>query len=172
MNYKSTTSIFRFKNVVALVFLSFLLIIGCSDTMQQEDSQYPRDFNFVFNYGVQNKNQLDTFNNTYTKDLIQNGTKKIRFRLTEEEKEIIYKKMNEIDLFSYPKYNEGMTFEPTSGFHFVVQHNGEKQTIAWNGGIRENPTDQKFGSLVRLVIEIIESHKEYKALPQAEGGYL
>jgi len=172
MKYKSTTSTFRSKYVVALVIMSFLLILGCSGSMQQADTQYPRDFNFVFNYGVQNKNQLDTFNNTYTKDLIQNGLKKVSFRLTEDEKETIYRKMLAIDLFSYPKYNEGMIFEPTSGFHFVVQHNGEKQTIAWNGGISENPTDQKFGSLVRLVIEIIESHKEYKALPKAKGGYL
>jgi len=157
--------------MMLVVVLSFILLVGCSGS-QQADNKYPEDFNFVFHYGVNHKNKIDTFENTYTKDLIIDGLIKVPFELSDEEKKRIYEKMQDIHLFDYPEYSAGVSSEPSPGYIFVIEHNGEQQTVGWSGGFTSKKRDREFQSLVNLIIEIIESHEEYKSLPEAKGGYL
>ncbi|WP_246579328.1 hypothetical protein [Alkaliphilus flagellatus] len=52
-----------FNKVVYLcMFLIATLLVGCNltGTKNQLSSSKPKDFNFVFHYGVGAKNQLDT----------------------------------------------------------------------------------------------------------------
>ncbi|MEK4251717.1 hypothetical protein [Paenibacillus sp. FSL W7-1287] len=140
-------------------------------TDDQDKYQYPDDFNFTFSYGVLHKNKLDTFENTFTKDLIIDGLIQTDLVLTDDEKKRIYEKMQEINLFDYPEFSAGVNGEPTVGYIFVVERNGEEQTIGWSGGFTNEQKHQRFKSLVDMIIEIINSHEEYKALPEASGGY-
>jgi|SRR5690606_30849312 len=55
------------KRVVFLLIVFFS--IGGSSSVQG----YPRDFNFILEYGVLNKNRLNTFDQTYKKDLVMDG---------------------------------------------------------------------------------------------------
>jgi len=158
--------------MMLIAVLLFVMLVGCTGSQQTTEDQYPEDFNFVFSYGVQTKNKIDTFENTYTKDLIIDGLIEVSFELTGEEKKRIYEKMQDIHLFDYPEYSAGVSSEPSQGYIFVIEHNGEQQTVGWGGGFTNKKRDREFQSLVNMIIEIIESHEEYKSLPEAKGGYL
>lgn len=162
----------KYIALLLVVLMAVILLTACTDGQQSEELAVPEDFNFIFGYGVYTKNKLDTFTNTYTKDLVMNGLIDTPLTLTAEEKAAIYTKMRDIDLFRYPKDNARNSGEPPFGYFFVVQHNGEKQSITWSGGFKEDTADQNFSSFVGLVLGIIESHEEYQALPEHEGGYL
>lgn len=160
----------RYITIVSVI-LSFIMLIGCTGS-QQAENHSPDDFNFMFSYGVNAKNKLNTFEHTFTKDLIMDGLIDVPFALTDEEKQRIYEKMQDIALFDYPEYSTGVLSEPSQGYIFIIERNGEQQTIGWSGGFTREKRDRDFQSLVNMIIEIIESHEEYKSLPEASGGYL
>jgi hypothetical protein len=87
--------------------LSLLLVItGCAGivTGQEATGETPQKsgFNFIFKYGVTGRNTLDTFQGTFTKDMIMDAAITIDLTLTAEEMDSVYQKMLGIDLFSYP----------------------------------------------------------------------
>ncbi|MBC2579142.1 hypothetical protein [Clostridium sp. DJ247] len=62
-----------FKKIVYLcLFLIIFSLASCNSTStkNQLPASKPKDFNFVFNYGVNAKNQLDTTKGQYTKDMV------------------------------------------------------------------------------------------------------
>ena len=64
-------------------------------TVQQLPERMPSDFNFSIAFGVEKRNEINTFNGTVTKDLISDGTKTIDLMFNEEEMKTIYEKINE-----------------------------------------------------------------------------
>lgn len=52
----------------------------------------PDDFNFSIHFGVQKRNEINTFDGTVTKDLIADGTATTELTLTKDEMKDIYKK--------------------------------------------------------------------------------
>ncbi len=69
---------------------------------QKRESPGDSTFNLIFKYGVDAKNILNTFEGTYTKDMIPDPPIATKLSLTREELDTIYKKMVDIDFFSYP----------------------------------------------------------------------
>lgn len=143
-----------------------LFLSACSNS--EEDN----NFNFIFKYGVMYKNELDTFKDTYTKDLVIDGERTTTLKLSREDRQRIYECMQEIDIRDYRGVQQGLFFMPQSGFQFEIQMKEEKISIDWIGGFREDPKDQNFKRLVTLIQEIIESKDEYRDLPEANGYYL
>ena len=158
-----------------LIFLS-LLLLSCSDSGISPGS---RDFNLKLRYGIGARNELNTFQDTYTKDLILDGAVTTRFVLSEAEFEQIKDKMIEIDFFSYPETFTVLrtdtivvSIEPHATYDFEVKYNSSIKRLHWDDGIISN--DQRAAGLrelIRLIQNIIEAKPEYRQLPPARGGY-
>ncbi len=159
------------------IFIVGLLTFSCSEPTSPVPN---RKFNLLFAYGPAARNVLNTFQDTYTKDLILDGTVTIHFVLKDIEFEEIKGKMNEIDFFAYPD-----TFTVTSDtvamisrhrlYELMVQRDSTTKSLRWSDNIVTNPPDSaavKLKSLVTTIIGIIESHPEYSNLPQPRGGYM
>ncbi|MGA9365225.1 MAG: hypothetical protein WBW16_12740 [Bacteroidota bacterium] len=158
-----------------LLFLA-LLSLSCSDSGLSPES---RDFNLKLRYGIAARNELNTFQNSYTKDLIIDGTVTAPFVLSDAEFEQIKSKMIEIDFFSYPATftlvrtdTIVVSFEPHPTYDFEVKYNSSIKRLCWDDGIITN--DQRATRLrefIRLIQNIVEAKPEYRQLPPARGGY-
>jgi len=129
-------------------------------------------FHFTFRYGVNARNELDTFQNTYTKDLITSGTVTVPFQLTPAELKSVQEKITELDLFkqTITKSDTLIAQYPCSSYWLSVELDGVKQNLNWDQCTGTmTPTNQSFAD---FMTQLIENHPEYKALPEATGGYL
>ena len=159
-----------------ILLLLALLSLSCSDSGLSPES---RDFNLKLRYGIAARNELNTFQNTYKKDLILDGTVTAPFVLSDAELEQIKHEMIEIDFFSYPetftvvRTDTIVVFiEPHSTYDFEVKYNSSLKRLHWDDGIITN--DQRAArlrELIRFIQSIIEAKPEYRQLPPARGGY-
>ena len=145
-------------------------------------AQQPTDsnFNLLFKYDVGAGDQLNTFNNTYTKDMVMDPPITVGLKLTDEEKQKIYGKMIEIDFFNYPDefaitVPPGQVVgivTPSPSYYFHVEYDSRKKDLSWNDYIlNDDARADKLRELIRLVEDIVESKDEYKRLPPPSGGY-
>ena len=167
------SSIITYLMLIAIV--SFLLV-GCG-----LPGQTVTDFDFIFRYGITAKNELNTFEDTYTKDMILEPSITVNMSLTAEEKAEIYQKMVEIDFWSYPdrfsvKVKPGeivSSVTPYPSYYFKVTRDSEIKELWWDDNIG-NPDGRasKLRELIQLIENIIRSKDEYKNLPEPKGGYM
>ena len=174
----------------ALALATFLVagsIAACQQDLDGEERVAPAaghpGFNLIFRYGVGAKNELNTSKGTYTKDMILDPSVTVRFSLTGEEMDRIYEKMTEIDFFSYPDEfaivvppGEGFRIvHPSSSYYFKVEYQSKVKELAWENKdfaiLYEDERADKLRELIRLIIGIIESKKEYQKLPEPRGYY-
>lgn len=159
-----------------LVLLSFcLILIGCSKTITQPDPQLVK-IHFYYGFG----NQLNTFEQTYTKDLVLDGYITVDFWLTKAEQERISNKLEAVDFFSFPDtliYQMGpdsilVRIEPDPGWQFLrVADEDRDKIVYWRYPLPEgNEFVPRLLDLKNLIIDLIESKPEYTALPAANGG--
>ena len=161
---------------VKTLFLLFsLLSISCSHSTIPSE---PRDINLKFSYGVNARNFLNTFQNTYTKDLISSGDTTVPFTLSATDLNQILSKMNEINFFSYPDtfiVPTGDTVSivmPFSTYNFEVSYKLVNKHLFWRDEImNESVQATKLRELIVLIEVIIQSNPEYSKLPPAQGGY-
>jgi hypothetical protein len=84
---------------------------------------------------------LNTFDNTYTKDLIIDGTITVSFSLSESDFQQIITKMLQIDFFSYPDtflISTGDTvcyITPHSTYNFEVNYKSNIKYLYWSDSI-------------------------------------
>jgi hypothetical protein len=136
------------------------------------------DFNLVFKYGIGGKNVLDTFENKFTKDMIAAPSITVDFKLTPAEMESIRQKINELDLLNKESkvgdMNVGMT--PCSNYYLKLQDGAVAKEIAWGREVSwDNCSGEisiAYGQFSDFMINLIESKKEFKDLPEAQGGYM
>jgi hypothetical protein len=137
--------------------------------------------NLEFRYGVMAGNILNTFEGTYTKDMVTDPPITVELSLSEDEKDIIYQKMVEIDFFSYPDEfsvdvpPDGIIGKvtPYSSYYFRVEHDSQIKELRWDDEITN--TDEKadrLRELITLIRSIIETKEEYKSLPEPTSAYL
>lgn len=154
-----------------------ILTVGCtsSSTENKLPKSKPDDFNFILNYGITAKNQLNTVDGTYTKDMIGEGTLTTNLKLSEEEMNDIYKTMRNIDILSYPgiftpESNTGQTPFPT--YWIRIFYEGKEKRIYWEDE-KDSKTKEavKLRELYKKIHEIVVEKEEYKKLPKPKGGY-
>jgi hypothetical protein len=163
---------------LAGILLAALLLFmsGCTASPQRNTS-----FNFSLKYGINARNEIDTYNNQYTKDMVVDPSVTIGFILTQEDMDLIYTKMVEIDFFNYPEHfsvekpKNGIVgiVTPYSSYYFNVKYGTDNKELWWDDEIT-NP-DAKATSLrelITLIKNIIQVKEEYKALPEPSSGYL
>jgi hypothetical protein len=154
-----------------------LFSLSCSDSGLSPES---RGFNLRLRYGIDARNELNTFQNTYTKDLILDGTVTAPFVLSDAESEQIKDKMFEIEFFSYPDTFVAVRTDTIVGYvtphltyDFEVRHNSSVKRLYWDDGfITNDQRATRLRELIRLIQNIIEAKPEYQQLPPARGGYL
>lgn len=161
--------------VLALV-VCFTAMAGCVE--QKPEVSH---FNLEFKYGITAGNVLDTFEGTYTKDMVADPPITIDLVLSEEEKEEIYQKMVEIEFFDYPDdfsvdVSPGATttiVTPYSSYYFRVEYDSQTKELRWEDEIT-NPDEkaEKLRELITVIRNIVESKDEYKEFPEPTSAYL
>ncbi|MDP2917529.1 MAG: hypothetical protein Q8O16_06335, partial [Dehalococcoidia bacterium] len=164
------------KRLAVSIIAICLLIAGCGTPRPAQSG-----FNLVFRYGIGAKNELNTFNGTYTKDMVQETSITVGFSLASEETNAIYQKMQEIGFFSYPdrfvvSVPPGApvgTVTPHPSYYFKVQYGSQVKELWWDDSIRNDDAQaSKLRQLIQLIQNIIESKPEYKKLPAPKSGYM
>jgi hypothetical protein len=146
---------------------------------KKDSSTASNTMNIIFSYGVNSKNILNTYECTYTKDMVIDPSITISLQLSESELDSIYEKMTQIDFFSYPdtfkiEVKDDFTgwITPYSTYKFHIEVNSIQKRLYWEDEItNQNYEADKLREIIFLIIEIIESKKEYQDLPPPRGGY-
>ena len=167
-----------FKNIMLLCLLLIVFsLVGCNSvvTKNQLPNAKPKDFNFIFNYGVDAKNQLNTIKGQYTKDMIPEPSITTDLILSEEDMNSIYLEMWKINILNYsesfnPESNQRQTPYQTYSIKIVID--GKEKNIDWKDeNISQSEDAIKLRELFEIIKEIISQKEEYKKLPPAKGGY-
>jgi len=167
----------RRQSIIVLVLVAALFgATGCT-----APPPHPSNFNMILKYGVGAGNELNTFEGTYTKDMIMDPPITVDISLSKEELDRIYQKMIEINFFGYPDQFSvfvppGQSFglaTPHCSYYFRVEYDSKVKELSWEDNIT-NPDKRadKLRELITLIRDIIESKEEYKQLPPPRGGYI
>ncbi len=162
--------------LVATVALSLSIPVCIDQILRQrqvKDFGQLQSFGFVLKYGVTARNELDTFNGTFTHDMVIDPSITINLTLTGDEMEHIYLKMVGVNFFNYAqkdanaKKDVGVT--PYSSYYLKVKCDSTVKELTWDDN---SAASLGFKTLVDLIIETIHDHEEFKQLPPPRGGYL
>jgi hypothetical protein len=190
MSYRSTH--------LLLITVSLLVVIAATQSFQmsthldspniREAPEHPKEPaertspKIIFCYGVGAKNILDTFEGTFTKDLIGDPPITIRMWLTDEEISRIEGKLKEIGFFN----NSTLTLYhiPDAGgvstiqshystCYLKVQYGTHVKELRWIDQCVSPKTEAKenLDELSDLIQNIIMAKPEYQKLPEPRGGY-
>ncbi len=168
----------KWKIIFGIVIVTVLTTFLFANIQMQFRYIPPRennDFNVQFKYGVTARNELNTFNNTYTKDMILDPPITIWLYLSDEEMNQIKQKMTEIDFFNLPEAlpprSYGAFVEPQDNFYIKAQNGSTTKEVSWNSNSEVNGIEQNLTQLANLMTRIIEQRPEYRELPPPNGGY-
>jgi hypothetical protein len=163
------------KPLGLLVVITLLVISGCSGKNNMPD-EMPDEFDFLVKFGVGSKNEINTFDNTVTKDLVVDGTITEKIPLTKKEIKMVYEKMKEVNVLESkklePKKKRCMQ-TPYSEDKWKINLNGETITLYVSEEYC-NPTKdaEKIIELRNYILDIVLNKDEYKKLPEPNGGYM
>jgi hypothetical protein len=149
------------------------------------------NFAFIFEWTPCGAYTLTTFDNKLTlMRMMQPPAFTIDFTLSEQELGKIFQKMVDIDFFSYPQEfsiqlpsNVTRIYGISSRYRFDVRSGNQSKIVSWNDEFGE-PADMpwraedsepgktqaaKLRELIKLIKQIVESHPEFKKLPDPGG---
>ncbi|NBD25818.1 hypothetical protein [Paenibacillus glycinis] len=175
------------------VLTAVLVLSGCGEREYVKDkvettavdntkmpADMPPDFDFEvrYGYGEVNKNEINTYDDTITKDLIAKGTVKADLKLTDDEMRGIYAKMSEIDIMGKKQLAPAAASPtvcsrtPYSEDSWTVTIDGKTASMSWSSERCDITDDaQQLLELRQYIHTLVESKHAYQALPEAEGGY-
>lgn len=171
------------KNKILLISIAVIILaVAGFFIFFQETSNAPTNlpsgesanFNLIFKYGVGAKNELNTFDQTYTKDMVMDPSVTIKFKLTDSELVNLRQKIEDLKLFDKDEKlaegETGMMRTPCSSYYLKVQKDSVSEELPWDDC--QGKISDKLQQFIDYVIPIIESKEEYKNLPVPKGGYL
>lgn len=178
------------KMILFVLFSIFFIFNSCNNVdeiIPKVEADMPDDFNFKINFGTYGKNCIDTYNSTFTKDLVAAGTETIDFVIPTDEMRKIYEAFieykihelpddinSEIEIIMGKDYTE---WEPAANYILTYTYNNVKRTISCNDGgpwyADSGPpeTRNNLVKFVEIVSEYIYNTEEYQKMPPFEGGY-
>ncbi len=174
------------KKILAIVICLIVIVAASSIIAIQIGVPNARDgdsnngkennsFNIVFRYGIGAKNELNTFNGTFTKDLVINGSVTATLILSKEELEGLHQKIIEMDLFAYPDSfppHPNRRISPQDDYYLRVQSGSAIKELSWNINSQiESNIQENLNQLTEYITALIEQQPEYKALPTPTGAY-
>ena len=138
-------------------------------------AQPEANFAFLFAFGTCSTDVLDTFEQTYSREIKPGDSVTIPIALTDAQMASIYQKMVEINFFDYPEVfeipvKEGETYgmvTPAPSYRFTVRLGEVTKTVTWTDEIVEptSPEADALRELIQLLLQVIESHPEIQRLP-------
>lgn len=162
------------KSLLMLVACLFLLG-ACSSNLGGSNlpKEIPKDFNFVLNYGYEARDIINTYENTYTKNMISNDDKTVEIKFSDEEMQTIYEEMKEADILnSAESASKSQCADPHEINKLKITMNGEIYQREWITSDCDKVPDNKLKNFVEFVHrEIIMIKEEYNELPEPSGGY-
>jgi len=123
------------------------------------------------------KDELNTFNNSLTKDLFAKGTVTIDSYLTNKEQNLILRKAFDLGFFNLPDTlnyagpdSIKCKLEPDPGLQYLrIKYKNKDKTVCWFL-VNSCPAEyKKIIELTSAIKDIIESDFRYKILPDREG---
>lgn len=156
----------------------FMLLAGCgtrsSESIEALPNDRPDNFDISLSYGIHSASEINTYNDTYTKDLVEDDVT-TQMELTDEELDVIYEKMKEVDILNNPELiNEDPCTIPHAENHLTVTVDGVEVQRDWITAQCDDPkeAEQLLESFVNTIHQdIVGEREEYEALPDAYGGY-
>jgi len=153
------------------VFFSFLRFPFLGNLVSPYDSSN-NPVNIVFKFGVAERNELNTFNGTFTKDLIMDGTITTRLILPQEELSQIQKRLSDIGFFDFPDtFPSRGAVTPREDYYIKVQNGSTVKEVTWYSDSMSDTRTENLRQLYSLLTDKIMEKIEYKLLPPAKGGY-
>lgn len=157
------------------VMVLALITASCSDS---GISPGVGDFNMKFSCGVDARNVLNTFDDTFTKDLITDGTTTVPFKVSDSALQEIRTRMQEIGFFNYPDTfvvppeDTASYVTPHPTYIFDVANNSTRKHLFWSDcHVSQDSAAMNLRQLIRLIEHIVVSNPRYAELPPARGGY-
>lgn len=95
------------------------------------------------------------------------------FQLSATELTSVQQKISDLKLFEQNTINTNTTHisqSPCDNYYLLVQNGATKQELTWDNCLDLLTVPEQ--DFVDFIIPLIEAHSEYKALPEATGGYL
>lgn len=164
----------RFIYIYVILIISSVITAGCSkDSSDKMEQDLPSDFNFRLIYGTYGKQEIDTFHDKVTKDLVADDTIEANIALTEQEMKQIYDKMISIDIMGeldLEKEKECLS-QPESISSWTIQMNGITKSFYYKSYCDFPKDVLKLKKLEDDIHSIITNKEEYKKLPEANGYY-
>jgi DNA primase catalytic subunit len=138
-----------------------------------------KEFGLEFRYGFSSKNILNTFNGTFTKDMIPDESITTKLILNAKQLREIKNEIIESGILDYPnKTNikplstitgEQMPFET---YRFKIKIGDEEKELVWEDRYMVSLDEfTKIRELTTLIKKIIQESPEYRKLPEPRGGY-
>jgi secreted PhoX family phosphatase len=158
----------------AVAYFSFQNLSGGSFNSVENDSSQ-NVINIIFKYGTGARNELNTFEGTYTKDMVMDNPITTRMILSQEELRQIQQRITEMDLFSFPDnfpINPSGEVIPQTDYYIKVQNGTQTKEISWStSSLMDSNIQNSLEQLVSFLRGMIEQKPECKALPEARGAY-
>ncbi|MBM7095132.1 hypothetical protein JSY36_05110 [Bacillus sp. H-16] len=159
------------KRMVFMV-IGLLGLAACSNETSALPGEMPEDFDFSLRFGIGSANELNTFEDTYTKDLIEDGRETTVMVLTEEEMALIYEEMRDANVLDMSGNAGGAACsDPHNSYHLSLQADDETYSDVWDTSCETRHTKKWESFMAFLLTEIIHPKPEYQELPEARGGY-
>ena len=167
--------------IILLLFLIVILIIEISDNNPAYNAE--QDYEFELSFGCYGKNNINTFNDTITKDLVSAGVITTNYIMPDYTKKKVFKMLRDMDILSYPKsLNFPLNNEHVDYLYLKVNIGGEEQIVRWTipwgfdfygeDGSKISVRHYQFKMLVEYISKHVYESDAWKALPAHEGGYL
>lgn len=123
--------------------------------------------------------ELNTFNQTFKKDLIEDGTITVSFWLTASEQRSILQKARDLGFFSLPDtvHRKGGAYyfispDPSPDSLRLKYDTQDKKVVWFYPPDTTDVNAKAISTLSDFIMQIVKAKPEYKALPEARGGYM
>lgn len=128
---------------------------------------------FKYGYGLEPSSELDTLEGTFTLKMASLPPQKVALRLNQAERDVIFQKIQEIKIFSYPDNfsvplgpGGNILVTPSEKYYLQLNTGSQKKQVFWDDKIRNDNTRAKnLMSLISLIKVIISSKDAFKTLP-------
>jgi len=170
----------KYQIITSCIIGILVLALGVFVYINYEDNKtekLPTSFEFVYSYGVGEKNIVDSQKNSYQKDMVCDPVVTNKLELSIEEKELINIAVYENDFFSIPSdlsQSDNVTCMPESSMTLTVndQKSGN-HTVKWKcGDSEQNPDYKRLMKIINVIDNIISKKDKSLNLPEPSCGYI
>lgn len=165
------------KILPALCVLIFLLAFPAACSAGK--SSKAEGFDFSVKWGVGGFNEVNTYEDTLTKDLVRDGTKTVDFQIPDEDFIMLYEAFIENEIYDLPEELSlpNRHGEPAVKLILTFTHDGMTKNIVWENAllVMDGTLPESHQRLLRffeVVLKYVINTDAYKDLPDPNGAYL